>query len=109
MVSLDILEGLFGGPISCVPLVELPPLLAQPEKANAARRVRLSVANVDFSFVFMVEDRLVVRGAAGRDEDGGEDRQRHQRRAHPVRLSHRDDSAEDRIFRFHNFVILSAC
>ena len=54
MVSLDILEGLFGGPISCVPLVERPPLLAQPEKANAARRVRLSAASVDFSVVFMV-------------------------------------------------------
>ena len=53
MDSLDILEGLFGGPISCVPLVEPPPPLAQPEKVIAARRMRLSAARVDFSVVFI--------------------------------------------------------
>ena len=46
MLSLDILEGLFGGPISCVPLPE-PPLLAQPENVIAARMAKLSAASVD--------------------------------------------------------------
>ena len=57
----------------------------------------------------MVEDHLVVGRAAGRDEDGGEDRQRQQRRPKPFRLCRRDDSTDDRIFRFHNFVFLSVC
>ena len=57
----------------------------------------------------MVEDGLVVGRAAGRDEDGGEDRQRQRRPAHPVRLSHCDYCADDRIFRFHNSVFLSVC
>ena len=55
MVSLDIREGLFGGPISCVPLPE-PLLLAQPENVIAARMARLSAASMEFSVVFMVDD-----------------------------------------------------
>lgn len=50
----DIREGLFGGPISCVPLPERPLVLSQPEKANAARMANVSAASVDFSVGFMV-------------------------------------------------------
>ena len=109
MLWLDIGYSLLGPPMVCTPLPEPPPVLAQPEKVIAARMARLSAARMDLSVVFMLADRLVVRGAAGRDDDGGEDRQRHQRRPNPFRLCHRDDSADDRVFRFHNFVFLSDC
>ena len=56
---------------------------AQPEKAKAARMPKLSAASEDLRVVFMLVDRLVVRGAAGRDEDGAEDRERQQRRPNP--------------------------
>jgi hypothetical protein len=57
--------------------------------------------------VSLLKDVLVgVTGAAGHDEHRGEDRQRHQRRPCPFRLCHRDDSADDRVFHFHNCVFL---
>ena len=56
---MDILEGLFGGPISCVPLPGLLPVLPQPEKMNVARRAKLSAASVDSRFVFMMLVRWV--------------------------------------------------
>jgi hypothetical protein len=49
---------------------------------------------------------LVVRLAAGHAEDRDEESHRHQRRPHPFRLCHRDDSADDRVVHFHNFVFL---
>ena len=45
--------------------------------------------------------------ATGRDEDGGEERQRHQW-PHPSRWCHRDASADERVVCFHDFVLLSA-
>ena len=54
----------------------------------------------------MVEDDLVVGRAAGRGEDGGEDRHRQQRRPKQFRLCPRDNSAEERVFHFHNLVLL---
>ena len=68
---------------------------------------KLSAAIVDFSVVLMLSDGLVVGFAAGHAEDGDEKRQRHQRRPKPFRLCHRDDSADERVFHFHNFVFLS--
>ena len=38
----------------CVPLVELPPLLAQPENVMTARMAKLSAAKVVFRVVFML-------------------------------------------------------
>lgn len=56
---------------------------------------------------FTVKDGSVVGCAAGHAEDGDEERQRYQCRPHPFRVSHRDDSAEDRVCRCHNCVLLS--
>ena len=50
---MDIVEPFLGLPIWCVPLVECPPLVAQPEKVIAARIMRLSAARADFSVVFI--------------------------------------------------------
>ena len=53
----------------------------------------------------MKEDDSVVRArTTGHDEDGGEDRQRHQRWPYPFQLCHRDDFAEEVVFYFHNCV-----
>ena len=90
----------------CTPLPEPPRVLAQPEKVIAAKMAKLSAASVDISVVFMLADRLVVWGAAGCDEDSGEDRQRQQRRPNPFRLCPRDNFAEKRVFHFHNLAFL---
>ena len=47
-----------------------------------------------------------VTRAAGHEEHRGDDRQRHECRAHPLRLRHHDESAEDFAFHFHNWVFL---
>jgi hypothetical protein len=50
---------------------------------------------------------VVATRTTGQDEDGGEERQRHQRRPYPLRLCHRDDYTADLVFHFHNLVFLS--
>jgi hypothetical protein len=52
----------------------------------------------------LMDDSVVGARTAGHEKEGGEDRQRHQRRPYPLRLLHSAEFNEEVVFHFHNCV-----